>query len=94
MSSSYVYNAWDLHDVIVVLQVTPIFSMEDDPFAESFEIQTKYDSELAMEIPYLLSVNQLLESVCQPIRPLLFSVNCFKEYQCKDGQIENGFLST
>lgn len=72
-------NAWDFHDVIVVLQVTPIFSIEDDPFAESFEIQTKYDSELAMEIPNLLSVNQLLDSVCQPFLPLLFSFNCFTE---------------
>lgn len=46
-------------------EVTPIFSIEDDPFAESFEIQTKYDSELAMEIPNLLSVNQLLDSVLE-----------------------------
>lgn len=58
-------------DIIVVLQVTPIFSIEDDSFAEPFEIQTQYDSELARDIPNLLSVNQLLESVCQPFRPLL-----------------------
>ncbi|KAE8098791.1 hypothetical protein FH972_016828 [Carpinus fangiana] len=46
-------------------EATPIFSIEDDSFAEPFEIQTKYDSELARDIPDLLSVNQLLESVLE-----------------------------
>lgn len=56
-------NGWDLHDIIVVLQVAPVFSIEDDSLADSFESQTKRDSELALEIPNLLSVDQLLESV-------------------------------
>lgn len=73
----------DLHDFVVVFQVAPIFSMDDDLLADSFESQTKHNSELATETPYLLSVNQFLESVCYPFHTLLLSVYCFIEYQCK-----------
>uniref|UniRef100_A0A2N9G7V7 Uncharacterized protein n=1 Tax=Fagus sylvatica TaxID=28930 RepID=A0A2N9G7V7_FAGSY len=48
-----------------VKEVAPIFSMDDDLLADSFESQTKHNSELVTEIPNLLSVNQLLESVLE-----------------------------
>ncbi|KAM4091941.1 hypothetical protein ACJW30_09G174500 [Castanea mollissima] len=48
-----------------VKEVAPIFSMDDDLLADSFESQTKHNSELVTETPYLLSVNQFLESVLE-----------------------------
>lgn len=42
-----------------------IASFEDDVLPESFEIQTKQNSELALATPNFLSVNQLLESVLE-----------------------------
>lgn len=43
----------------------PIFTLEDDPVSDSSEIISKQNPELAIEIPDLLSVNQLLESVLE-----------------------------
>lgn len=48
-----------------LLQGAPVFSIDDDAFLEPFEDKIKYNSELSLEIPNLLDVNQLLESVCQ-----------------------------
>ncbi|XVF38077.1 hypothetical protein REPUB_Repub20aG0066700 [Reevesia pubescens] len=43
----------------------PILSIDDDVFPELFEGQTTDNSELSLEIPNLLDVNQLLESVLE-----------------------------
>lgn len=52
------------HDIFFFsLQSAPIFSVDEDSFGDSFESQTKDNPELHFVIP-LLSVNQLLESVC------------------------------
>ena len=53
------------HVISFVQQGAPILSIDDDAFPEPFEGQTKENSELYLEIPNLLDVNQLLESVCQ-----------------------------
>ncbi|KAF7804081.1 protein EFR3-like protein B [Senna tora] len=42
---------------------TSILSTDDDLIPDSFDNQTKNNSDMAMEIPSLLSANQLLESV-------------------------------
>lgn len=86
-------DAWDLPDTIVFPQVTPLFSIEDDSFADAYESQTKYDPDLAMEIPNLLSVNQLLESVCWLSHALLFVSTALMSTNVKDIQSENGFLT-
>lgn len=54
----------DLNDFAVVQEI-PLFSMDDDAFADQSESQVKTSPELTLELPQLLSVNQLLESVCQ-----------------------------
>ncbi|XP_021281776.1 uncharacterized protein LOC110414724 isoform X3 [Herrania umbratica] len=46
-------------------QGAPIFSTDNYAFPEPFEGQTKDNSELPVEIPNLLDVNQLLESVLE-----------------------------
>lgn len=43
----------------------PLFSMDDDAFADQSESQVKTSPELTLELPQLLSVNQLLESVLE-----------------------------
>ncbi|XVE61142.1 hypothetical protein DITRI_Ditri06bG0016200 [Diplodiscus trichospermus] len=48
-----------------VKQEAPIFSIDDEAFPEPFEGQTKDNSELSLENPNLLDVNQLLESVLE-----------------------------
>ena len=48
------------------MQAAPLFSIDEDSFADSFDSH-KNQSEFAMESPTLLSVNQLLESVCWPL---------------------------
>ncbi|XP_062117696.1 protein SEMI-ROLLED LEAF 2 isoform X2 [Humulus lupulus] len=45
-------------------EVAPLFSIDDDAFAESFDSHRKIP-EFSMEIPNHLSVNQLLESVSE-----------------------------
>jgi len=65
MGSSYKIRRVDLENNESLKGVAPVFSIEDDSLADSFESQTKHDSELALEIPNLLSVNQLLESVLE-----------------------------
>ena len=49
--------------LFLIVQAGPIFTLEDDPVPDSSEIISKQNPELAIEIPDLLSVNQLLESV-------------------------------
>ncbi|KAK9290998.1 hypothetical protein L1049_009181 [Liquidambar formosana] len=46
-------------------EATPIFAIDDDAFPDSSESQPTHNPQLAMEIPNLLSVNQLLESVLE-----------------------------
>ncbi|KAK6289723.1 hypothetical protein POUND7_001264 [Theobroma cacao] len=46
-------------------QAAPIFSTDNYAFPEPFEGQTKDNSELPVEFPNLLDVNQLLESVLE-----------------------------
>lgn len=41
-----------------------MFSVDDDSLADPFDSQTKNNSEFSLEVSNLLSVNQLLESVC------------------------------
>ncbi|KAG6694185.1 hypothetical protein I3842_09G037100 [Carya illinoinensis] len=65
MGSSYKIRRVDLENNESLKGVAPVFSIEDDSLADSFESQTKHDSELALEIPNLLSVDQLLESVLE-----------------------------
>lgn len=48
-----------------VKEAAPISTIDDEAFTESFESQTKHDSELSLKIPDLLSVNQILESVLE-----------------------------
>ncbi|XP_030495163.2 protein SEMI-ROLLED LEAF 2 isoform X1 [Cannabis sativa] len=45
-------------------EIAPLFSIDEDTFAESFDSHRKLP-EFSMEIPNLLSVNQLLESVSE-----------------------------
>lgn len=52
------------------MQFAPILSIDEDSFDDSFESQTKDNSELHFVIP-LLDVNQLLESVCQLLQALI-----------------------
>ena len=59
------------HVISFVQQGAPILSIDDDAFPEPFEGQTKDNSEFSLEIPNLLDVNQLLESVCQLCHSLL-----------------------
>ena len=66
---NFTANAWNSRDFF--LQEAPILSIDDDAFPEPFEGQTKDNSELSLEIPNLLDVNQLLESVCQLCHSLL-----------------------
>lgn len=48
------------------LEAAPFFAIDDDAsFPDSLESQTAHSAQLAMEIPDLLSVNQLLESVLE-----------------------------
>ena len=49
--------------LFLIVQAGPIFTLEDDPVSDTSEIISKQNPELAIEIPDLLSVNQLLESV-------------------------------
>ncbi|KAH9678983.1 hypothetical protein KPL71_025927 [Citrus sinensis] len=44
-------------------EIATLFTIDDDAFNDSYESQDKSNPELAKEIPCLLSVNQLLESV-------------------------------
>ncbi|XP_057959815.1 protein SEMI-ROLLED LEAF 2-like isoform X2 [Malania oleifera] len=46
-------------------EAAPIFAIDDYSFPDSFESQSKHNTELTMENPNLLSVNQLLESVLE-----------------------------
>lgn len=48
------------HNFILVMQDAPIFSLDDDSFPGSFDSQKNNSANL----PDLLSVNQLMESVC------------------------------
>lgn len=52
------------------LQSGPLFNIDEDSFFDSFENQTKDNQELHIVIP-LLSVNQILESVCQLLQALI-----------------------
>lgn len=45
------------------MQASPIFTLEDDSLPDSCESISKQNTQLAIEIPDLLNVNQLLESV-------------------------------
>lgn len=45
------------------MQAGPIFTIDDEPLPDSFESSLKQNPQLALDIPNLLSVNQLLESV-------------------------------
>lgn len=45
------------------MQVSPHISM-DDSLQDSFRSDDINDTEMAMELPGLLSANQLLDSVC------------------------------
>lgn len=47
-----------------ILQNASIVSLDDDFVPDPFDNQTKHKSELAMEVPNLLSAKELLESVC------------------------------
>lgn len=55
-----------------ILQDASILSTDDDLVPESFDSQTKNTTELAVEIPSLLSASELLESVCWPFHALLY----------------------
>lgn len=46
-------------------EITTLFTIDDDAFNDSYENQAKNNPEVTMEIPSLLSVNQLLESVLE-----------------------------
>ncbi|KAL9409223.1 hypothetical protein AB3S75_047584 [Citrus x aurantiifolia] len=46
-------------------EIATLFTIDDDAFNDSYESQDKSNPELAKEIPCLLSVNQLLESVLE-----------------------------
>ncbi|XP_015898982.3 protein SEMI-ROLLED LEAF 2 isoform X1 [Ziziphus jujuba] len=46
-------------------EVGPRFSIDDDSFLDSFDGQIRHKSQVSMEGPSLLSVNQLLESVLE-----------------------------
>ncbi|CAK9177752.1 unnamed protein product, partial [Ilex paraguariensis] len=46
-------------------EAAPIFAIDDDALTDSFESQAKHNPQLDFEIPNLLSVNQLLESVLE-----------------------------
>lgn len=51
--------------VFLFIQKPPLLPVEDDAFADSFESQTKQNYEdIAGGVPNLLSIDQLLESVC------------------------------
>ena len=51
------------------LQSAPFFNIDEDSFGDAFESQTKDNQEFIV-IP-VLSVNQLLESVCQLLQYLI-----------------------
>ncbi|KAM7264985.1 hypothetical protein ACFE04_002668 [Oxalis oulophora] len=58
-----VYKAKSHDNNKPVVEATPIFSVDDDTFPETFGTQTKNETEFNTSTPDLLSVNQLLESV-------------------------------
>jgi hypothetical protein len=60
------------------LQDASIVSTDDDYIPDIFDSQIKENSGLSMELPGLLSANQLLELVCYPfLTPVIVSVlNC------------------
>lgn len=64
ISSKLHISAFDIHNLIEFVQIATLFTIDDDAFNDSYESQDKSNPELAKEIPCLLSVNQLLESVC------------------------------
>jgi hypothetical protein len=84
-------NTWDSHSerererervlgtliiLFLFLQGTPLFTL-DDVFLDSLEDQTTQTTEIVFQDTDLLSVNQLLESVCCLYHALLLSATCF-----------------
>lgn len=67
ISSKLRISAFDIHNLIEFVQIATLFTIDDDAFNDSYESQDKSNPELAKEIPCLLSVNQLLESVCMHV---------------------------
>jgi hypothetical protein len=51
------------HNFIRFMQDAPIFSVEDDSAPGSFDSQLN-NVNFSVDLPNLLSVNQLMESVC------------------------------
>lgn len=51
------------HNFIRFMQDAPIFSVEDDSVPGSFDSQLN-NVDSSVDLPNLLSVNQLMESVC------------------------------
>lgn len=56
----------------------PLLTIDDDVLADPVENKTKQNA-AAMELPDLLSVNQLLESVCHIYSTLFISSLCLSE---------------
>lgn len=70
-----------------VEEAAPIFSMDDDAFPDSFDCQAKQNPQIDMEveIPHLLSVNQLLESVSDTVHQVgRFSVSTAPDVPYRD----------
>lgn len=69
--SWFIVASCDLFFYFHILQDASVVSIEDDFIHELFESQIKHNPRLSMEVPSLLSANQLLELVCDAFLGLI-----------------------